>query len=527
MPSMTAHFTHARSSARFFVGLLCFTCTTQVFADAKPNVDRTQEIGVKNAEHLVQSFKNRRELFIDDTLLQEVTGLEHRLAIPQPAGTALTMDRPWESRAVAYLSVVSDGRKFQLYYRGGTGAAKNGDLTCYAESVDGINWERPNLGLFEVNGTKANNVVLAAGEPTWATHNFSVMYDTRAGVPADERYKAVGGGAGNERLLKFSGLVRGLYRFTSADGVNWRRLPGTPLFTDYALDSQNVLAWLPEEQCYAIYLRTWTGDRKGVKFAYNSIRTIARSTSKDFITWSEPEPMSFDHGEIENLYTNVTQPYFRAPQILISMPLRFTENRQVLDDATLQGLGIDKTMWLGASDALFMTSRGGSRYQQKFKEAMVRPGTDPSNWAARSNMPGLGVIQTGPAEMSFFVVRGYTSKVGRIERMTLRLDGFASLHAGARTGTALTRPVKLEGNRISLNLSTSARGYIKVIVTDEAGVELPGFGTEDAMELVGDATDISAAWKGSPSLAMLKDKVVRLKFELREADLYAFAVLDE
>lgn len=475
----------------------------------------------------VVTLKNHRELFVDDFILQETSRVENRLGQPLPAGTALRLDQPWEGRWGAYVSVISDGRKFMMYYRGGFGASKNEDLTCYAESADGINWFRPNLGRFEVRGGKDNNVVMPMGEPTWATHNFSVFYDARPGVPADERFKAVGGGAGNNPLLKYSGLVRGLYRFVSADGKDWRRLPGEPLFTDFALDSQNILTWLPAENCFAIYLRTWTGDRKGVKFDYKSVRTIARSVSKDFAHWSEPERMTFDRGPVEDLYTNTTQAYFRAPQILISLPFRFVPNRQVLDEATLKKYDIERSMWKGVSDAVLMSSRGGTRYDRKFLESFVRPGIDPASWAARSNMPGYGIIQTGPNEMSFFIVRGYSSNQTRIERMALRLDGFSSLHAGAVEGQATTKKVQLDGRRLSLNLSTSANGYVKVAVLDETGAEIPGFGAADARELVGDTIDLTAAWKGPHRLADLRDRVVRLRFLMCDADLYSFAVLEE
>jgi len=472
-------------------------------------------------------LKNRRELFVDDFMVQKTNGVDYRLGVPQPAGTALKFDQPWEGRWGAYVSVIRDEKKFVMYYRGGFGATKNEDITCYAESGDGVHWVRPNLGMFEVKGSKENNVVMPMGEPTWATHNFSVHYDTRPGVPADERYKAVGGGAGNTPLLKFSGLVRGLYRFVSADGKNWRRLPGEPLFVDYALDSQNILTWLPAENCFAIYLRTWTGDKKGVKFDYKSIRTIARSTSADFAAWSEPQRMTFDQGPVEDLYTNTTQPYFRAPHILIAMPFRFVRDRQVLDEATLNKYDIEKSMWKGVSDAVLMTSRGGTHYQRKFMESFVRPGIDPASWAARSNMPALGVIQTGHNEMSFFIVRGYSSNEARIERMALRLDGFASLHAGYVEGQALTRPVKLDGSLFTMNASTSASGYVKTVVLDESGAEIAGFGAADAVELVGDGVDLTVAWKGKRQLSELRGRVVQLKFLLRDADLYSFAVLDE
>jgi hypothetical protein len=472
-------------------------------------------------------MKNRRELFVDDFVVRETSQLEFRLGVPLTAGTALKLDRPWEGRWGAYLSVVSDGRKFQMYYRGGFGATNNEDITCYAESADGITWTRPILGLHEVRGSKENNVVMPMGEPTWATHNFSVHYDDRPGVPADERYKATGGGAGNNPKLKFSGLTRGLYRFASADGKTWRRLPGEPLFTDYALDSQNILTWLPAEQCFAIYLRTWTGDRKGVKFDYKSTRTIARSVSKDFVNWSEPERMIFDQGPVEDLYTNTTQPYFRAPHILISMPFRFVSQRRVLDDETLKKYDIAPSMWKGVSDAVLLTSRGGTHFQRKFMESFVRPGIDPSSWAARRNMPAYGIIQTSPTELSFFIGRGYSSNQPRIDRMTLRLDGFSSLHAGYVEGSARTRSLRLDGKRLALNLSTSASGYVKVVILDERGAELPGFGTADAIELVGDAIDITAGWKSSRTLTELKGRDVQLKFLLRDADLYSFAVSDE
>lgn len=475
----------------------------------------------------VATFHNRRELFVDDAIIETATGVEYRLGVPRVAGTALRLDRPWEGRWGAYLTIVSDGTWYQMYYRGGFGASRNQDLTCYAESPDGITWERPALGLHEFNGSRENNIVMPMGEPTWATHNFSVFYDGRPGVPREERYKAVGGGMGSSAQLKASGVIRGLYRFASADGKTWRPLPLEPLFTGYALDSQNVLTWLPAEQCYAIYLRTWTGDRKGERLAYNSIRTIARSTSKDFITWSEPVRMVFDQGPVEDLYTNATQPYFRAPHILIALPFRFVRDRRVLDEATLKRFEIDPSMWKGASDAILMTSRGGTHYQRKFMESFVRPGIDPSSWAARSNMPAHGIIQTGPTELSFFIVRGYSSNQARIERLALRLDGFASLHAGYDAGFAVTRPMQVDGRRISLNLSTSAIGSAKVVLLDEAGKEIRGFGEADARELVGDAIDLSAAWSGAPPLEQLKGRTVRIKFLLRDADLYSFAVTDD
>ena len=111
--------------------------------------------------------------------------------------------------------------------------------------------------------------------------------------------------------------------------------------------------------------------------------------------------------------------------------------------------------------------------------------------------------------------------------MTLRIDGFASLHAGYVEGAARTKDLRLDGKRLSLNLSTSASGYVKVVILDERGVEIPGYGTADALELVGDAIDLTAAWRGNRAITDLRSRVVQLKFLIHDADLYSFAVLEE
>lgn len=468
---------------------------------------------------------NQRELFVDQAVIDAVQGVEVRLGSPIPAGVVMTFDRPWEGRFCTFVSVLRDGAKFRMYYRGvGDGGPKT-EITCYAESDDGITWRKPNLGLVERNGSRENNVILDY-TPKRTTHNFSVLIDDRPGVPAAERYKAVGGGLTTSAETKATGAVRGLYRLVSADGIHWREVPDQkPLFTGYALDTQNVLTWVPAENCYAIYLRVWEGDEPG-KLKWKGIRQIARSTSKDFVSWTTPEVMLTGDSPSENLYTNATHPYFRAPQIMIAMPFRFAEERRLLADDELKALDVHPSMWKGVSDAVFMTSRGGNRYDRTFRESFVRPGPDRSNWAARSNIPALGVVRTGPAEMSMYLTCGYGTPQVRLERRTLRLDGFASLHGRFAGGHAITKPLVLEGKALKVNFATSSIGSVTFVVLDENGRELPGFGAAEAVELAGDDIDRPVTWKSGRSIAELSGKTVRLKISVRDADVYSFGVFD-
>ena len=94
--------------------------------------------------------------------------------------------QPWEGIFSAYTTIIRDGETLRMYYRGGPQGIRedgtNAEVTCYAESVDGIHWTKPKLGLYEVAGSKENNVVLAGMAPS--SHNFTPLLDTPTRRPA-------------------------------------------------------------------------------------------------------------------------------------------------------------------------------------------------------------------------------------------------------------------------------------------------------------------------------------------------------
>ena len=72
---------------------------------------------------------------------------------------------------------------FRAYYRGLpelSPAGVESEVTAYAESVDGINWTKPE-----------NNIVLRDAAPV--THNFTIYYDQKSGIPVAEKWKGIGG----------------------------------------------------------------------------------------------------------------------------------------------------------------------------------------------------------------------------------------------------------------------------------------------------------------------------------------------
>ena len=140
---------------------------------------------------------SRRELLIDDFLLEKITNARLVLHRPVARELALVHDKPWEGSTSAYHSVFQDGAIFRMYYRGSHYDRKrrkstHAEMVCYARSTDGIRWTRPELGIVEFGGSKKNNIVWTGV----GAHDFAPFKDTNPKCKADEKYKAIGRGKG-------------------------------------------------------------------------------------------------------------------------------------------------------------------------------------------------------------------------------------------------------------------------------------------------------------------------------------------
>lgn len=477
--------------------LLCFLCIclarTQIFAQAAGPL----QLG------------SNRELFVDQYLIEKLSNVTQQLHTPENKGTVLKFDYPWEGNFSGYSTIIKDGTQYKLYYRGIREAGKDGnsnEVTCYAESSDGINWRKPSLGIYTINDTKDNNVILANAAP--ATHNFSPFLDKNPNAKATERFKALGG---TDRT--------GLFAFVSADGVHWRKIQDSAVFKTGVFDSQNVSFWSESEQQYVCYFRTWSD---GGFTQYKGFRSVSRTTSKDFIHWTAPVHMTFGDTPLEHLYTNQTSPYFRAPQIYMAIAARFMPNRQVLTEEQAKVLNVNPNYFKDCSDAIFMTTRGGSVYDRTFMQSFIRPEIGLENWVSRSNYPVLNVVQTSPTELSVYVNESYAQPTAHIKRYALRLDGFASLKGDFKGGEVITKSFVFKGKELEINYATSAAGYVKIEILDAKGKSLPEYTVNDAQEIIGNEIKRIVSWNGKEDVSSLEGIPVKLKIYLKDADLYSF-----
>jgi hypothetical protein len=447
---------------------------------------------------------SRLELFVDDYLIESLENAELRLQTPLDEGPVIYFDKPWEGFFSAYTTIIKDGDKYRMYYRGlptTKGEASNEEVTCYAESADGIHWIKPDLKIYEVMGTMNNNVVLKDIPP--ASHNFSPFLDSGGEKPVNGKFKALGG------------LSKGLVAFSSDDGIHWKKLRDEPVLTGEPFDSQNISFWSESEGCYVCYFRKWT------KVGDKMIRSVGRSTSADFFKWSPPLTMDFGNAPAEELYTNQTSPYFRAPHIYIATAARFFPGKQVISEEQAKRLGVNPGYFRDCSDAVLITSRGGNKYQRTFMEGFLRPGIGLGNWVSRTNYPALNIVQTGETEMSFYVNQDYAQPTSHLRRYSLRIDGFSSLHADYAPGEMTTKVLTFTGSHLVINFSTSAAGYILVELLDSKGNPVQNYSSDDCITLIGNEISRVVEWKSGSDLIKLKGAPIRLHFKMKDADLYS------
>ena len=145
------------------------------------------------------------------------------------------------------------------------------------------------------------------------------------------------------------------------------------------------------------------------------------------------------------------------------------------------------------------------------------------------NYQGYGLFETAstiagaPNEISMLVSEGYWREgEGRLRRYAIRLDGFASVQAPYAGGEVLTKPLVFAGNELSINFSTSAAGSVRVEIQDPAGKPFPGHMLKECNEIVGDEVEQTVAWKNTNDVTQLAGLPVRLRFVMKDANLYSF-----
>jgi hypothetical protein len=277
----------------------------------------------------------------------------------------------------------------------------------------------------------------------------------------------------------------------------------------------DVVFWDTNLRQYVAYLRVYRNSTTGVLTGYSQggVRQALRRRSPDLVSWSEPELIGFGNSPPEDLYAIMPEQYFRAPHLYVGLATRFMEKRKVVPEFRRDGV----------NDGVLLSSRDGLNWDRTFMEAFLRPGRDRESWTSKSISLTRGVVQTGPDEMSVYWLEraDHGPKDLRARRGALRLDGFASVNGPYSGGEMTTKVIVFKGNRLVVNYATSAAGSLQVEIQDEQGAPLPGYALAECPEIYGDEIERVVRWKTKPGVGELTGRPVRLRFVLKDADLYS------
>jgi hypothetical protein len=495
---------------------------------------------------------SRLEPLMDEYLINQRMGsLELKLHSPVRHRDAIVLDRPWEGNTSSYATVLKHEDTFFFYYRGSGLMLTEGKVgsthmatTCVMTSKDGIHWTRPDLGFVKRKGWENNNIILTydpgvainysnldAGNDllsgkkvkfTGAVHNFTPMVDPNPDCKPEARFKALGGH--DHRLL---------YAFKSPDGIHWSMIQEEPVILDGMLDSQNLAFWDPVQKCYYAYYRAFK-NRKGdtrkldqKKDFDHMDRDVKFATSKDFMRWTGGQWIHWRPDRMTQLYTSQIQLYPGAGHLRIGFPMRYVPNRGLYSKLNERIAKSSRYYASVYTDTGLITSRDGRSFNV-WPEALLRPGPSDENWFYSFGSTSLNLFETpsqypdGPSEWSFYVLDqgAWFGNGVRYSRYSIRKDGFVSASSPMAGGSFVTRPIIFTGNALRINFETSANGSVRLELQGPDGAPLRGLSLADCPPLFGNSVAYTVRWNSNALLADYAGKPVRLKVELRDADLF-------
>lgn len=483
-----------------------------------------------------------RQLFADDRLVDTALtrDVTRTMNPPQDIRRVLKPDQPWETLGfIFYASVVDTGDALQLFYGSYSYDKKMIRHFCLATSRDGLNWERPKLGVAPFNGNAENNKV------STGAFDGAVFLDPQA--PPEKRY----------RLLAASGMdtpdTGGLYVESSPDGIRWRRTPQRVL--PFIPDSQHAAFWDARLNRYVAYVRSWKTDPRMRQVSRIEVEDLekpwpyAKGCAPLYIWGKEKTPtpsaelpvvLANDEKDPENLdiYTSAATVYPFAPNTYLAFPSTYFKFKgPEWKERALSGND-------GNFEPQLATSADGiswNRWRQPYVAPGFHDGTD-----LRLVSMAHGMVRRGRWIYQYFIGWPHThgrpdvwnrdpenalewtkKDRGGIYFARQRLDGFVSLDGAYTGGVLTTRPLTFTGNRLVLNIDTRGNGSARAALLEADGAEVPRFSAAACQAIQADDTGCVVRWKDGGDVSALAGRPVRVQITMRNTKLYALQFVKE
>ena len=449
----------------------------------------------------------QKQLFIDEQLIDKSENITLTVNQPRKDAQPVMVGQGEELNWALYNQILEDGGVYKMWYQ----ARRGGNMWIgYATSKDGLTWDKPNLGLVEIEGSKDNNIVFPfKSAAPFQIEGGCVFIDSNPACPPQEKYKMI------VRWRPSEAEHHGTWVLVSADGIHFKPIADKPSFRDS--DTGNVGFWDERIGKYVIYVRMWL---PGIL----APRVVCRCETGDLRDFGKEEIViqrdRLDPKDVE-FYTNAAIKYEGVYLAFPSM-LHTPENFKELDA---------KKINYGRMDVQLATSRDGVKWNRPDRRPFVSLGLAGA-WDSEIIYLYTGLIEK-PDELWFYYWgRNYTHHVSNrqvngpmtchVNRLVLRRDRFISADAPFAGGRLTTKPLRFEGSKLVLNIETSVAGEARVELLDQAGAPIPSFTLADCDPIKDNNVRKVVSWKGNADLSKLAGQPMRIRFDARDAKWYAF-----
>ncbi|MCE5311071.1 MAG: hypothetical protein LLG20_25820 [Acidobacteriales bacterium] len=453
------------------------------------------------------AFSERQQLATRDGAVFMPRGVRLRAGRPRltPA-PVIRPDCPTDGVTMGgYCTLLKDGGKYRLWYESYLpGLTKDEEVRiCYAESDNGFDWVKPDLGILEYQGSKRNNLIYSRG------HGASIFIDPSA--KPSERYKMVH--LDKVPLQEHNGkqIEAFLFGAVSPDGICWTRLAEPVL--KHTSDTQSVAEYDAGTGKYVAYVRGWEPQSNA---GYGGRRIVMRTESAEFGNFPAPTPVlslgPHDPPDAD-IYTNAYQRWPGASRAYLMTPAIYHRSADTVD-------------------LRLASSHDGVRWQFVQEEPFL-PNGDAGSGCEGAIYAGRGTVPLGKATWAFPVT--YSSRThnmyfhptsqeatqGGVWLATLREDGYMALEAESE-GEFWTQPATFTGSRLLIHCSGMKGARVKVEISDREGKPMPGFALEECDGLSGEQLWSPMYWRGSSDVSGLRGQLVRVRFQLHRVRLHGF-----
>jgi len=498
------------------------------------------------------------ELFLDNAWIEASPGVTRRLHPPRKhvRNPVIRPERWCEGTYIEPYTTLydPDEQLFKMWARGGSDTKAgfvggNAAWMLYYTSRDGVHWDRPETGPFEVDGRRDHNIVFASDlVPRQVTRRAygppQFVHPTKPAAPQGK--KAFFWGVNRhprprDPSEKYVALAivqdhrRGAHIVTSPDGVNWS-CSATPFWQtphDVAGNGDDCLMDLvidDEHNRWVIYRRIIPEfsermiateadcDRPPID-RYN--RSYARAESEDLQNWTGHTfiaAMDPDDPADTELYQLGCQ---RVGQSWIGLFSVFYLRRPQPINIHL-ATSRDGIHFTRVCRGEPFVPHGPLGYYDFMAMACSQPRPIVVNDIAHLYYAALNY----PHDLDESVSRDFG---GGVALATFPRDRYASLEAApeAEPCRVLTKPFRVTHPRLFLNASTWNQGSLRVEVLRRDWQPCPGYSLAEAREIRGDALDHPVLWKDRTDLTSLLGQEVRLKFHLTRARLHAMTFSED